>query len=839
MLSLLLTKGKSMGALTFDVTNLNDSGTGSLRAAIENANAAGSPSTITFAVAGTIALTTALPQITQSVKIDATTAPGATAGSAPVVEINCNGNAGLTFATGSDDSSLLGFAIGGAAGNGVTLESGGVTIAGNYIGLGTDGAVLANGAAGIYASSSSSGNIIGSNPTAASGVVSNVVSGNDGNGIVLDGSSDNTLVNNYVGTNPTGTAAIANGLNGILVTGGAANNTIGGTAYTDTTTGAVNNPTGTEGTVPAVIVTPPLGNLVSGNTADGILINDNSENNVLSGNFVGTTATGNAALGNGGDGVAIDGANNNSLIGCTALDDPFVYYNVVSGNGYNGLHITDSDDTTVQANFFGIGANNATIVGNGTNGIRVDGSSSNVQVGGVIPLGNVAAGNGDNGIDVEGTVSHFITFNTFGGLFAFGGAAPNGNDGLLIDATGGHNTVQTNVFSGNDNNGIQIGGNASGVTVDPNIVGLSTDGTSTLANDGGFGNGNDGLLINGTAHDNTIGGSQQSVIAENLFSDNAAYGIEVGGAAYDNSIINSYVGLGDLGVDGFGNGEGGIEVAGTATGTTIGGATGANPVADVVSANDGPGITLGDATSDTTITNDIIGYGADGIRPLPNSGLPINPGTSTGNTIADNMVLACFAAGVRITTPAGEVPVEELAVGDLVLTLDGTAQPIRWIGQRRVDCRRHPAPASIMPVRVQAHAFGSGQPARDLFLSPDHAIFVEGVFIPVKHLINGETVRQIDTAAVTYFHIELPQHDVIFSEGLASESYLQTDDRSSFANAGVVVTLQPLFGGERGDVMLAWEAFGYAPLRVTGAEVERARASLRTRAADPARAALA
>ena len=91
----------------------------------------------------------------------------------------------------------------------------------------------------------------------------------------------------------------------------------------------------------------------------------------------------------------------------------------------------------------------------------MDGSSRNTQVGGVIPLGNVSAGNGQNGIEVTGTVSGFTTFNTFGGLLAFKGAAPNGNDGLLITSTGGSNLARTNVFSGNRNNGIELAGNAS------------------------------------------------------------------------------------------------------------------------------------------------------------------------------------------------------------------------------------------------------------------------------------------------------------------------------------------------------------------------------------------
>lgn len=806
---------------TFTVTNLDDSGPGSLRDAIEAANSAGSASTITFSVSGTITLASALPSISQSVTIDATSAPGATAGGAPVVGIDFGGHAGLTFATGSDGSSLEGVAVGGASGNGITIESSDVTIAGDYVGLTTAGAALGNGAAGIYIASTSSGNVIGYNPTAASGVVSNVISGNSGDGIVIDGSSDNTLVDNYIGTDPTGTTAIANGGSGVVMMNGAANNLIGGTAYTDSNTGEENNPTGTKGTVPAVIVTPPLGNLISGNTGNGVLIETGSNNNVLSGNFIGTTASGDSALGNGQDGVAIVGANNNSLIGCTALDQPFVYYNVVSGNGGNGLRITDSNDTTVQANFFGIGANNASIVANAQNGILVNGSSSNTQVGGVIPLGNVSAGNGANGIEVADTASHFISFNTFGGLYAFQGAAPNGNDGILITSTGGHNTLQTNVFSGNANNGIEITGNASGVTVDPNIVGLDTEGTALLS---GGGNGNDGLKIGGTAHDITVGGNQQSVIPENVFSGNGNYGIEITDGAYSNQVFDTYVGVSSLGNEGFGNGTGGISVSGTAHDNTIGGTVPAGDTAtNVISDNQGPGVTLGDGTSATTVTNNIIGYGADGIKPLPNQGLPINPGLSTGNTIQDNQTFACFARGTRIATPRGEVAVEDLHEGDLVQTLEGEAEPIRWIGLRTVDCRRHARPEAILPVRVQAHAFGRGLPHRDLDLSPDHAIFAEGVFIPVKHLVNGRTIRQMSVASVTYFHVELDGHAVIYAEGLPTESYLDSGDRASFVNAEGAVALHPAFGQARADVSLVWEARAYAPLRVTGPEVARVR----------------
>ena len=107
-----------------------------------------------------------------------------------------------------------------------------------------------------------------------------------------------------------------------------------------------------------------------------MLINNGATRQYLSGNFVGTTAPGNSALGNRLDGVAIDSADGNPLIGCTVQQAPFVFYNVLSGNGGNGLRITNSNNTTVQANFMGVGANNATIVANGGDGLLVSGSST-------------------------------------------------------------------------------------------------------------------------------------------------------------------------------------------------------------------------------------------------------------------------------------------------------------------------------------------------------------------------------------------------------------------------------------------------------------------------------
>ena len=191
---------------------------------------------------------------------------------------------------------------------------------------------------------------------------------------------------------------------------------------------------------------------------------------------------------------------------------------------------------------------------------------------------------------------------------------------------------------------------------------------------------------------------------------------------------------------------------------------------------------------------------------------------------------ACFASGTRIATPTGEASVDTLRVGDAVLTISGAARRIKWIGHRHVDCRRHTTPEAVRPVRIAAHAIAPSRPGRDLFLSPDHALFLEDVLIPVKYLINGSTVAQVPTNAVTYFHIELDQHDVVLAEGLAAETYLDTGDRASFANGASHIRLHPEFGPLSNQSCLKWEADGYAPLVVQGEAVERVRKNLRQRA---------
>jgi parallel beta-helix repeat protein len=599
---------------TIAVTNLRSAGWGSLRAAIHTVNAGtpGSSWTIQFQVRGIITLSSSLPPVRRQAKIDATSGTGYSG--RPLVELNCNGKAGLRFAAGSAGSQLLGLAVDNARGDGVTLNASKITLNADYIGLDLFGRRAGNGGDGVYVSPGSSRNLIGLNRAAAVGVVSNVISGNGQDGLVLDGSSGNTVVSNRIGTNRAGSVRIGNGQAGILITGRSDGNEIGGTAFVDKATGQANNPTGDKGTATPVFVVPPLGNLVSGNRGDGIIIANRSSGNVLNGNFVGTTADGDYALGNGGDGVWIVNASYNSLIGCKFVNNPFVYYNVVSGNGGNGVSVTNSNNVVVQGNFFGSAANNSSVVPNRLDGILVEGTSANTQVGGVIPLGNVSAGNGANGIEVTDQARGFITFNTFGGLHAFGGAAPNGNDGVLITSTGGDNTVRTNVMSGNTHNGIELAGNATGVTVDPNIAGLNTKGNGLLPNGG------DGLLIDGNAHGNTIGGTTRSVIPQNTFSGNARYGVEITGWAHNNTVFRSYIGAEILGTTALGNSRGGVLIGGHACLNAIGNFT--HRPSNLISGNTGRGVTLLPGTRLNRVVNNYIGLNRFGL-PLRNSGIPI------------------------------------------------------------------------------------------------------------------------------------------------------------------------------------------------------------------------
>jgi hypothetical protein len=126
---------------------------------------------------------------------------------------------------------------------------------------------------------------------------------------------------------------------------------------------------------------------------------------------------------------------------------------------------------------------------------------------------------------------------------------------------------------------------------------------------------------------------------------------------------------------------------------------------------------------------------------------------------------------------------------------------------------------------IAAGAFGAGRPYTDLFMSPDHAVYVNNVLIPIRHLINASTIIQLPTDRVTYYHLELPQHDVLLAERLPAESFLDLRDGSNYANRPGPTRLHSDHTAQM------WEAFACAPLIVTGPELDAARALVASRAA--------
>jgi hypothetical protein len=168
----------------------------------------------------------------------------------------------------------------------------------------------------------------------------------------------------------------------------------------------------------------------------------------------------------------------------------------------------------------------------------------------------------------------------------------------------------------------------------------------------------------------------------------------------------------------------------------------------------------------------------------------------------DEIAAVCYARGTLLRTPDGELPVEKLRSGKQVITLvDGQeiAKTVTWLGHRRIDLASHPRPETVAPVRIRRDAFADGLPHRDLIVSPDHAIFVDGQLICARQLVNGSTIRQENNwTAVDYYHVELDQHAILVAEGLPAESYIDTGNSGFFENSGAPLVLHPDLTDETG-----------------------------------------
>ncbi|MDB5301728.1 MAG: Cna domain protein [Phycisphaerales bacterium] len=438
----------------FMVTNTDDSGAGSLRQAILDANtyanADGVPDSITFNFAGTgvhtILPLSSLPTITDMLVLDGTSQPGYVG--SPLVELNgaSAGLGGVGFEIGSA-CKIEGLTVNGFSGIGIHVAFGadGATLQANYVGTTASGmAAWANGT-GILVD--------------ATGVlvVGNLISGNSLDGLRVTGGSAR-VVANFVGTDITGAAALGNGSVGIKIDTGAGA-TIGGT-------------------------TPDARNVVSANGTDGILF-FNAVGGLVEGNYVGTDSSGASALPNLGNGVSVSFSSGVSIGAAVAGAG-----NLVSANFGNGVYLSNASNCTVAGNLIGTDVTGTLVtdstllpLGNSGSGIYLDTNSGGNTIGGsAVAARNLISGNFGNGITVQTSLpeANTIQGNYIGTDITGLVALPNLGNGINVTSAG--SSVLGNLVSGNNGYGIKLVTDST--MVSGNLVGVDATGLNPLPNHG-------------------------------------------------------------------------------------------------------------------------------------------------------------------------------------------------------------------------------------------------------------------------------------------------------------------------------------------------------------------
>ncbi len=600
----------------FTVLNTDDAGPDSLRWAIQQANTSAGHDTIAFHIPGsgakTISLATALPTVTDSVTIDATTQPGYVG--TPLIELTTgfgSSFSGLTISAGN--STIRGLAVNGfTAQSGIVLvTNGGNVLESNYVGVDVTGTDARPNRLGIRVQNSP-GNLIGGADAASR----NIVSGNSEVGVLLHGQTTtaNAVQGNYIGTDVSGTIRLGNGGDGVRIDDRANANWIG--------TDSDGNDDATEG------------NLIAANHVGVKIAGSGTIDNVVAGNLIGTNAASSTTLGQTAMGVWIFGGAQHNRIGTdgNGVSDE-AERNIIAGNTTFGVEIGDASTgyNIVAGNYIGTNVEGTERLGNTTGVMLRRGTQFNrigVDVHGVsnAAQGNVVSGNNANGIWIEhlGTDHNLVAGNFVGTTANGSGALHNAWHGVhLVQAAsntiGGITPVARNLISGNEGNGMLIEGNsATNNVVQGNYVGVNANGDTALANRGSAG-------IRIQSPNNLIGGSAPG--AGNLISGNRRIGIGlVFSGATNNVIEGNYVGTNADGSAALGNGGNGIEIN-SASNNVIGGA--APGAGNVLSGNAESGIALVSA-SGMQILGNTIGTNAAGTEAVKNGldGIYVQSGAS-------------------------------------------------------------------------------------------------------------------------------------------------------------------------------------------------------------------
>ncbi|MEO7934091.1 MAG: M12 family metallopeptidase [Chthoniobacterales bacterium] len=437
----------------------------------------------------------------------------------------------------------------------------------------------------------------------------NVISGNTASGIYITGSgtSGNRVLGNYIGTKYSGVTALANRYAGITIAAGASGNTVGGTTST-------------------------ARNVICGNTQQGIVIADpGTTGNIVSGNFIGLNNTGLTSVPNGYAGVQIsDGASGNLIGGTTSASR-----NVISGNASQGVSISGvgTNQNTIAANYIGLNSTGSAARANAFSGVGIYGGAQNNTVGGTVSGSrNYISGNAGQGIAIDGTGSSGnVVAGNYIGLSPAGTVAIPNNVGIDISGAATANTIggisaaSRNYISGNNYRGIGIyGAGTNGNTVSANYIGLNGPGTAASANVG------PGVALFGGTQGNLIGGTVSG--ARNFISGNQQQGITISGTGTNsNSITYNYIGLNPAGTSALPNGWSGVDIFGEAQANVIGNIGTPN----IISGNGNYGVSLsGAGTSNNSILNNTIGLNAGSTAAIGNmwSGIALFSG-ATGNLI--------------------------------------------------------------------------------------------------------------------------------------------------------------------------------------------------------------